>query len=67
MCSLYGGFVFSKFSFYIFYFYWAKENRWLYRGLRYIEVRYIEVPLYTCPPHPHPTYIILNTCTLSLC
>ena len=26
--------------------YWDKENRWLYRGLRYIEVRYIEVPLY---------------------
>ena len=23
-----------------------KENRSLYRGLRYIEVRYIEVPLY---------------------
>ena len=26
--------------------YWDKENRSLYRGLRYIEVRYIEVPLY---------------------
>ena len=25
---------------------WGKENRSLYRGLRYIEVRYIEVPLY---------------------
>ena len=28
--------------------------------------RYIVVPLYTCPPHPHPAYIISNTCTLSL-
>ena len=26
--------------------YWDKENRSLHRGLRYIEVRYIEVPLY---------------------
>ena len=32
--------------FHIFYYYWGKENRSLYRGLRYIEVRYIEVPLY---------------------
>ena len=31
--------------FHIFYYYWGKENRSLYRGLRYIEVRYIEVPL----------------------
>ena len=27
-------------------YYWGKENRSLYRGLRHIEVRYIEVPLY---------------------
>ena len=32
--------------FYIFYYYWGKENRSLYRGLLYIEVRYIEVSLY---------------------
>ena len=32
--------------FHMFYYYWAwgKENRLLYRGLCYIEVRYIEVP-----------------------
>ena len=24
----------------------GKENRSLYRGLRYVEVRFIEVPLY---------------------
>jgi len=40
MCSLY------RSSFHIFYHYWGKENRSLYRGFRYIEVRYIEVPLY---------------------
>ena len=28
------------------YYYWGKENLSLYRGLCYIEVRYIEVPLY---------------------
>ena len=28
------------------YYYWRKENRYLKRELRYIEVRYIEVPLY---------------------
>ena len=31
----------------IFYYYWCKEGRSLYRGLRYIEVRYIEFLLYT--------------------
>ena len=36
----------------MFYYYWGKENRSLYRGLRYIEVRYIEVPLYfDCSVH----------------
>ena len=43
------------------YCYWAKENCSLYQGLSYIEV-----PLYTWPPYPHSTYIILNSCTLSL-
>ena len=28
-------------DFHIFYYYWGKENRSFYRGLRYIEVRYI--------------------------
>ena len=32
--------------FHIFYYYWGEENRSLYRGLRYIEARYIEVPLW---------------------
>jgi len=49
--------------FHIFSYYWGKENRSLYRGLRYIEVRYIEVPLYlygfykgvhSSPPPPPP-------------
>ena len=31
--------------FHIFYYYWGEEYRLLYRGLRYIEVRYIKVPL----------------------
>ena len=44
-------FAFMKFRyfevlFHIFYYYWGKENRSLYRGLRYMEVRYNEVPLY---------------------
>ena len=30
----------------IFYYYWGRQDRSLYRGLRYIEVRYINVPLY---------------------
>ena len=30
----------------MFYYYWGRESRSLYRGLRYKEVRYIEVPLY---------------------
>ena len=48
------------------YYYWAKATRSLYRGLRYIEVRYIDVLLYTCQPHLHPIYIISNTWTFSL-
>ena len=31
-----------KVLFHILYHYWGKENRSLYRGLRYIEVRYID-------------------------
>ena len=38
--------LYIKVLFYIFYYYWGKEIRSLYRGLRYIEVRSIEVPLY---------------------
>ena len=51
-------FRFFEVLFHISYYYWAKETRSLYRGLRYVEVRYIEVLLYTCPAHPHPIYII---------
>ena len=32
--------------FHIFYYYSGKQNRSLYRGLRYMEVRYIKVSLY---------------------
>ena len=35
-----------KILFHIFYYYWGQENRSLLRGLRYIEVCYIEAPLY---------------------
>ena len=54
-------FRFFEVLFHFSYYYWAKETRSWYWGLRYIEFL-----LYTCPPHPHPTFIILNTCTLSL-
>ena len=33
--------------FYIFCYYWGKENSSLYQGFRYIEVHYIEVPPYS--------------------
>ena len=44
-------FVITKFRyievlFHAFYYHWGEENHSLYRGLRYIEDRYIEVPLY---------------------
>ena len=42
--SLYRGFILYV------YFGQAEENRSLYRGLRYIKVRYIEVPLYKGVP-----------------
>ena len=32
--------------FHTLYYYWGKENHSLYQGLRYKEVRYIEVPLF---------------------
>ena len=48
--SLSRGFVISSFfnfhKNYIFYYYWGEENCSLHRGLRYIEVRFIEVPQY---------------------
>ena len=31
--------------FHIFYYYWGEEYPLLHRGLRYMDVRYIEVPL----------------------
>ena len=36
-------FRFIEVLFHIFYYYWGKENRSLYRERRYIEIRYIEV------------------------
>ena len=49
-------FAISRFFFihYAFYCYWGKENYSLYRGLRYIEVRYIEVPLH----EEYPTVLL---------
>ena len=38
-------FAITRFCFVYFYYYWGNENRSLYGGLCYIEVRYIEVPL----------------------
>ena len=40
----------------IFYYYWGKEKIFLYQGLRYMEVHYIEVPLYH-----FNLFIVLNT------
>ena len=37
--------LYTEVLFHIFHYYLGKENRSLYRGLRFIEVRYIEVPL----------------------
>ena len=39
-------FCYIEVLFHTFYYYCGKENCSLYRGLLYIEVRYIEVPLY---------------------
>ena len=39
-------FGYIKVLFRIFYYNWGKENHSSYRGLRYIEVHYIEFPLY---------------------
>ena len=61
--------------FHIFYYYWGKEDRSFYPGLRYIEVHYIKVALYTLkdffcrntssrppppPPHKHKLTHSLN-------
>ena len=45
-----------RFFCHIFYYYWGKENILLYQGLHYIEVHYIEVPVY----HFH-LFFVLNT------
>ena len=39
-------FRYNKVLSHISYYYWGKANRSLYRRLRYIKVRFIEVPLY---------------------
>ena len=44
------------FFFHIFYYYWGKENILLHQGLCYIEVHYIEVPLYH-----FKLFIVFNT------
>ena len=36
-----------------FYYFWGKENRSLYQGLCYVEVRYIKVPLYELGPNDY--------------
>ena len=41
-------FRYTQVLFLIFCYYWGKENRSLRRGHRFIEVRYIEVPLIYC-------------------
>ena len=38
-------FRYIKVLFHMFYYYWGKDNRLLYRGLPYTKVRYIKVPL----------------------
>ena len=43
-------FRFIVFLFHIFYYYWGRENRSLYRGLRFIEVRGHFTFLGNCPP-----------------
>ena len=45
-CVRYARFRYIKVLFHTFYYYEGKENRLLYRGLRYIEVSFFEVPLY---------------------
>ena len=44
------------FHIFLFYCYWGKENCSLYGGLRYIEVRYIEVPLYLSGLSPSDSF-----------
>ena len=44
--SIEWGFVSSRFFSLYFYYHWGEEYHSLYRGLCYIEVRYINVPLY---------------------
>ena len=39
--------IYIEVVFHIFNFYRGEQNRSLYRGLHYIEVHYIEVPLYS--------------------
>ena len=46
--------------FHMFYCYWGKENRSLYRGLRYIEVRYIMVSLNLWSHLWPPSHLVNN-------
>ena len=45
-CALYKELLYIKVLSCIFYYQWGRENHSSYRGLRYIEVHYIEFPLY---------------------
>ena len=47
--------------FHIFYYYWGRQDRSLYRGLRYMEVRYINVPLYLVLSINYSLHWILTT------
>ena len=49
-------FRFFEVLFHISYYYWAKETLSLYRGLRYIQVRYIEVLLFHPTPIPSTSF-----------
>ena len=43
--NLFEAFHYIEVLLHIFYYYWGRESRSLYRELCYLEVRYIEVPL----------------------
>ena len=52
--------------FHIFYFYWGKKDRSLYRGLRYAELCYFEVPLDTSGLLGNSNFVSLGKTVLFL-
>ena len=52
-------FCYIEVLFHISYYFWDKKDRWSYRGLRYIKVRYIEVPLYVY--YIYVIYVVAET------